>query len=74
MFDGRCSCQPAREISVPGRGKKPRGKPAPRWQVEPLRRLEADVYPTPPTDSLDQSSGKSRQKTKRRRPPRPSKG
>jgi hypothetical protein len=57
---------------MPG-DKKHRGRPAPRWNVQPLRELKGDVFPTPPTESLRQSGSKSRQQTKRRRPPRPSK-
>lgn len=55
--------------------KSHRGKPVTRWNVQPLRELEADVFPTPPTESLRQAKPAERrkQKTERRRPPRPSK-
>ena len=54
--------------------EKPKGKkPVTRWNVQPLRELEADVYPTPPTDALRKSRGGNKAKTHRRRPQRPSK-
>lgn len=55
--------------------KTHRGKPASRWNVQPLRELSGDVYPTPPTESLrkGQQTNRPTQKTRRRRPPRPSK-
>ena len=55
--------------------KKSRAKVVTRWNVQPLRELEADVYPTPPTESLraNDASARPSQKTRRRRPGRPSK-
>ncbi len=52
-----------------------RGKIVTRWNIQPLRKLEADVYPTPPTDALRASANADRgsKKTRRRRPGRPSK-
>ncbi len=59
---------------MPERKNEHVGKPAPRWNVQPLRTLEADIYPTPPTESLCKGrADQTPQKTKRRRPPRPSK-
>jgi hypothetical protein len=37
---------------MPERKNEHVGKAAPRWNVQPLRTLEADIYPTPPTESL----------------------
>lgn len=55
--------------------KSSRDKIVTRWNVQPLRKLEADVYPTPPTDSLRASdrADQGSKKTRRRRPGRPSK-
>lgn len=55
--------------------KSNKAKIVTRWNVQPLRELEADVYPTPPTDALRASEGADRasKKTRRRRPGRPSK-
>ena len=70
MFDGNFNRRLVLKNCMPGE-KKHRGVPAPRWNVQPLRKIEGDVYPTPPTGSPP-GGGKSRQKTQRRRPPRPS--
>ena len=58
-----------------GDEKSNRDKVVTRWNVQPLRELEADVYPTPPTESLraSESADPPPQKTRRRRPGRPSK-
>jgi len=52
-----------------------RDKVVTRWNVQPLRKLEADVYPTPPTQSppASERSDTPPPKTRRRRPGRPSK-
>lgn len=52
-----------------------RDKIVTRWNVQPLRTLKGDVYPTPPTESQrpEERTDRPSPKTRRRRPPRPSK-
>ena len=68
VFDCSPCGQPADSRTMGG-GKKEthRGKAVTRWNVQPLRTLDADVYPTPPTGSAKPGgrAGAS-QKTRRR--------
>ncbi len=76
VFDGVVRSRERGENVADGDDKRShRGKPVTRWNVQPLRELEADVFPTPPTESLRQTKPAEgrKQKTERRRPPRPSK-
>jgi hypothetical protein len=52
-----------------------RDKIVTRWNLQPLRTLKGDVYPTPPTESQqpEESNDRPPRKTRRRRPKRPSK-
>ena len=53
-----CALAQAGEAPTPEDTERPDGvehigKPAPRWNVQPLRKIKADVYPTPPASHED---------------------
>jgi hypothetical protein len=75
VFDLLVRKREGNTLANPEDKKSHPGKVVTRWNVQPLREMDADVYPTPPTESLRASDPSNRpaQKTRRRRPARPSK-